>query len=320
MPCQCRLLRAEAGQFKAFMVHACRGAASPGLDLPARPPDLASMTKPLALIIGADGHLGAYLARLLDARGHAVVATETGMAQEAFSALGITDSVEALTDDAALDTAAAAANAVYAIADGTGGRDAIIDSVVERISGLSRPPRLIHVAELANLPAQASTRRRIGALAVLRSERRLPMATALLHAHDSRLGSAHSLPARIVAQLHAAAQGEAPPPLEIEDPGPADWGWTAEYVDALSRLAAMERPVDSQVMSGATLNVAEMMAHAGQYFRVDPTGLFVIRGVAAPVPSPAVSLAGVAGWRAMTIGKDLVQTWCEGAASRFAAW
>ena len=66
--------------------------------------------------------------------------------------------------------------------------------------------------------------------------------------------------------IGAAARADAPSPSFAET-GPRDWGWTPEYVDAVQRMAARERLTDMVVASGHRLTVAEIAAHAHDYFR-----------------------------------------------------
>ena len=111
-------------------------------------------------------------------------------------------------------------------------------------------------------------------IAALRRDAGRKAANVILRAHDSRLGPADSLPARIIAAAWAAGQDAPLPLLEIAETGPRDWGWTAEYVDAVARIAGLDRPVDFAIGSGHTLTVAEMVEHAFAFFKRDPAGWF----------------------------------------------
>ncbi len=264
-----------------------------------------------ALILGRDDQITAYLARLLDARGVAIAATDVGAGM---AALGIAGDVEPLADD---DIAARAAGAtVFAIDDGSAATDARIATAIA-----ARPARLVHVVEAVRLGERPAARARLRALAVARSEAGHNVSNLLLQRHDSRLGTGDSLAARIIDHVRRLAAGETLAPLAIVDPGAQDWGWTAEYVDAIARAATAPRGRDLVVASGHTLTASEIAEHALAYFR---TAGPVLAPHGAP-PAAEDHGIGVAatkaalGWSATTWGRDLVRTWCEGAAARAAA-
>jgi hypothetical protein len=270
------------------------------------------MTSPACLIIGIDNHVGAYLARLLDARGVALA----GVGDDRLVArLGIADSVTAVAPaDAA--AAAGAARLVFAVSNGDAERADTIAVSLASAAAAAQPPRVIHIADVAALdaPAVRDTLRRITAA---RAGGRIETANALLEAHDSRLGPSDSLLAQITSAAWRAAQSDAPPPLTITEPGPRDWGWTPEYVDAVARLAMRPTMVDLVVASGHTLSAAEMVEHAFGFFRRDAADHIRIDGsgaaVAAINPAPVKAATG---WSASTFGRDLVRAICEGAADR----
>ncbi len=262
------------------------------------------------LIIGNDGQTSAYLARLLRARGIEVAATGIG---PAMAALGIAGEI-APADDAALDRSAAGAT-VFAIDDGSGATDARIEAALA-----ARPARIVHVVEASAIGDRPAARARLRTLAVARSEAGLLASNVLLQRHDSRLGDGNSMPARIIDHVRRLADGETLEPLALADPGPQDWGWTAEYVDAVLRAAAAPRGHDLVIASGELLTAAEIADHAGAYFRNHTAALALDGAAAAAEDHAAAALAAKAmlGWRAMTTGRDLVRTWCEGAAARAA--
>ncbi|KPF78443.1 hypothetical protein IP88_03780 [alpha proteobacterium AAP81b] len=262
------------------------------------------------MILAADGHVSAYLARLLDARGLAVAASDVG---PAMTALGLADSVEAVGDTLP------AATAIFAIDDGSAATDARIDAALAALPGSSA--RLVHVVEAATLAERPVARARLRDIAVARSERGLAASSVVLHRHDSRLGPADSLPARLIAQAWQLANGGMTAPLTIADAGPCDWGWTAEYVDAIARAAALPRPRDLIVASGHAMTAREIATHACAWFRVDAGAAFdfATTSAEAEATAPEVAIAATraaTGWHATTWGRDLVRTLCEGAASR----
>jgi hypothetical protein len=286
----------------------------PCLDSTRQRLDIRVMTSPICLIIGIDNHVGAYLARLLDARGVSLA----GVGDPALVArLGIADSITAVS---AGDAASAARDMrlVFAVSDGTAqGADTIAASLAAA-SAAANPPRIIHVADIAALD-NASIRDTVRRVAAARGGGRIETANTLLEAHDSRLGPADNLLARITSAAWRAAQDDAQqlPMLTITEPGPRDWGWTPEYVDAVARLASRPTLVDLVVASGHLLSAADMAAHAFGYFRKDTADHVRIAGTGDTKPpiNPAPVKAAT-GWSASTYGRDLVRAICEGAADR----
>ena len=271
------------------------------------------MTIPACLIIGIDNHVGAYLARLLDASGVALA----GIGDDRLvTRLGIADKVAAVAP-ADATAVAGAARLVFAISNGDAERADTIAASLASAAAAALPPRVIHVADIAALdaPAVRDTLRRITAA---RAGNRIETATALLEAHDSRLGPADTLLAQITGAAWRAAQGDAHSPmLVVTEPGPRDWGWTPEYVDAVARLAMRPTMVDLVVASGHTLSAAQMAEHAFGFFRRDAADHVRITGAGAAVaainPAPVKAATG---WSASTFGRDLVRAICEGAADR----
>lgn len=261
-----------------------------------------------ALIVGGDDQVTAYLARLLDARGVGVAATQVGAGM---AALGIAGDVEPLSGDDV--TARAAGALVFAIDDGSTATDACVAAAIA-----ARPARLVHVVEATRLGERPAARARLRELAVARSEGGLMFSNILLQRHDSRLGSGDSLPARIIDHVRRLAAGEALAPMPLADPGAQDWGWTAEYVDAIARAATTPRGHDLVVASGHALTAREIADHAAAYFRAAGEALDLRDAPpAAEDHGAAVAATRAAlGWSATTWGRDLVRTWCEGAAAR----
>lgn len=266
-------------------------------------------TTPACLVIGVDNHVGAYLARLLDARGVALA----GVGDPALLArLGIADAVTAV---APTDLAAAAAESrlVFGISDGSAQRADLLASTIAAAKGRAR---LIHVADVADL-AHAHVRDTIARIGAARKDSGGEAANVLLEAHDSRFGRPDTLTARIIAVAQAAANGEARGVTEITEPGPRDWGWTPEYVDAVQRIANRERLTDMVVASGRTLTAAEIADAAFAYFKADAAAHLRIEGAGTTVPpiDPAM-LKAATGWTASTWGRDLVKALSEGAGDR----
>jgi hypothetical protein len=270
------------------------------------------MTSTQCLVVGVDNHVGAYLARLLDASGLGANGGLAGVGDaRLLQKLGVADSVAPVSADDAAE-AAAAARLVFAVSDGSAARADVLARVIAAAAGAARPPRLVHVADVADLaqPAVRDTVRRIAATTGI------ARANALLEAHDSRLGRPETLTARIIAAAHSGSDAGGAR-LAIAETGPRDWGWTPEYVDAVVRLALRDRLADIIVASGQRLTAAEIADHAFGYFRrraedhVEITG----SGSAAPPIDPA-AVTAITGWRATTTGRDLVHALCEGVGDR----
>ena len=277
-------------------------------------------TTPAALILGANGHVGGYLARLLQARGRRIaVVTDPAIATaDALAALGIAGDVETVAAaDAVRFAGSGEADTVFAI-----GGETPPEHLAEILAAAAAgtPPRFVNIVEAAALRHSPAARTLARHVADLRRDRKRLAANAILHAHDSRLGPAGSMPA--IAALTAAriAAGLATTPLELVESGPQDWGWTAEYVDAIARLAALPRPVDIEIGSGHTLTTAEIVRHAFDYFKIGVADHVRILPAAAaaiaPGPIDTAALKAVTGWSATTHGRDLVRTLSEGAATR----
>lgn len=285
---------------------------APGIDAPltrsVRLSDTRGMSQIQCLVIGVDNHVGAYLARLLDARGVGKGGGLGGVGDHALlSRLGIADAVAGIE---AFDAATVAADArlVFAIDDGSAERADLLAAVIDRIGAAVRPPRLLHVADVADLtqPGVRDGLRRVQAL------RGVDAATILLAAHDSRLGR----PDTVMAQVIAAAARTDAAPASFAETGPRDWGWTPEYVDAVQRMASRDRLTDMVVASGHPLTVAEIAEHALVYFRKPASGVTVSGNGSATAPIDTTSLLAATGWRATTVGGDLVRALCEGASDR----
>lgn len=268
------------------------------------------MASPQSLVIGADNHVGAYLARLLAARGERV----SVIGDSLLAPLGIVDDVEPVTDVDALRRAGDC-SAIYFVEDGGLLGERIFPELLAAMDRAAAKARVINIVDHALIARNAAARARVRDIVVQRSEAGLNAANAVLHAHDSRLGPSDSLPARIIAQFAACKAGAQPAPAHIPDPGPQDWGWTAEYVDAVQRIARLPRPMDVQIATGHPMSAQDMIAHAGEWFGIDPAPLFTTAADCgqAATPDPDIArLRKVTGWSASTWGRDLVRTLAEG--------
>jgi GDPmannose 4,6-dehydratase len=270
---------------------------------------------PNALILGANTATGAYLARLVQARGANLFAVNDETPADGLGILGVTDKVNPVPAvDAARLAATLGDTTVYAVNTGSEAQNALIDEVFAGSEGA----RLCHIADTALLRHNPAMLAQAKAVADLRREKGRHAVNALLHAHDSRLGPVDSLPAQITIAAFRAGQGLPPTGIEITETGLRDWGWTAEYVDAIARLAALDRPVDLAIGSGKQLDVRQFTDLAFAFFKANPEGHLSILPAVQP-PEPLVDTArlkAATGWSASTWGRDLVHALCEGAAAR----
>jgi GDP-D-mannose dehydratase len=234
-----------------------------------------------ATIFGLDTAAGAYLARLLGARGYAVRGTGD---LDLAARLGI-------ADDMGRDDTALPADEIY---DLRGDAAAALALVAQPDSA-----RLFIAVD----PGDAAL---IDALAAFRARGRF-VATGRVHANESRLGPGTSPVARIVA---AAAAGAEPDPRDLATA--TDCGWTPEYVDAMWRMLQRPAPADLAIAAGVAITGNDAARVAAAYFkRPEPA---VLPSGAAAVIDPRQAQAAL-GWRAVTTGDDLVTVLCEGVAS-----
>lgn len=270
---------------------------------------MAALPYSTALILGIDNPVGIYLARLLNARSVRVQGVGGGSA--GLAALGIADDVATIEPEAALRAAAdGRIDAVFGIAG---------DHLATVLDDAAATTRIAHVVDadaLRRQPASVALARRIGDL---RRDASRPVFNVILHPHDSRLGPADTLPARIIGAAFRAGTGDAPK-LELVETGPRDWGWTPEYVDAVARLAALPVARDAAVASGHRLTTAGFAGHAFAFFGKNAADHVTITGTGSDAgtdtDAAATALKASTGWSASTWGADLVRALCEGATTR----
>ncbi len=231
-----------------------------------------------AAILGLDTAAGAYLARLLGARGYAV----RGTGGDALLArLGIAGDVTRGDDVAA---AVAGAGEVF---DLRGEAAATAD-----LLALGGDARVFVGVAAGSLPVAAPAGRYV--------------ATGIVHPHESRLGPGTSPVARIVAAFAAGTDFD---PVDLATS--TDCGWTAEYVDAMWRMLQRPTPETLAIATGRLLDGNDVARVAAAYFkRAAPAAVAGAPGVA----GDAVPASAQLGWRAVTWGDDLVTVLCEGAA------
>lgn len=241
-------------------------------------------TAKTAAILGLDTAAGAYLARLLGARGYIVRGTG---GPALLMQLGVADDV---ARPGTVADAIAGAGEIY---DLRGDAAAAAD-----VLALGGGQRLFVAVDPGDEPL-------IATLAAARTDRFV--ATGRVYPHESRLGPGTSPVARIVA---AAAADRAPDPADLASA--TDCGWTPEYVDAMWRLLHCPRPLDATIATGRTITGTAVAAVASRWFG---HGI----GDASPATTddtrPADLGAPPPDWRPVTWGPDLVTVLCEGMTS-----
>lgn len=251
-----------------------------------------------ALILDTDNHDGAYLARLLLARGYRVVGVGAGAR---LGRLGIAAEV---TLAPAFDPALLAAARVDEVYDLRGPGPSRAEDTAELLGAL-RGERLFSGGGAAADPAseRVAVARAAGHFAV----------TGHLFDRESRLGDGASFVARLISAAFAGAE---PDPSDLDRGG--DVGWAPEYVDAMWRMLQRSNPADFVVATGRTLGGNEVARHAFAYFGHDASRFGEgAGGAAVGDPGPARTDLG---WSATTWGRDLVRTLCEGLAEQRGAW
>ena len=296
-----------------------------------------------ALITGISGQDGSYLARLLLARGYRVAGTSRDAGSAGFdglAALGIAPEVATRTLDVTDPAAIAAclaeiapdeiyhlggsrraeppahAASVRALLSGCRERPAarLFVAVCSAVFGDDAAAPIDETAAFAPVGAYAADQA-AAALAVTRHRRDHGgfVASGLLFDHHSRLGDPAAWPAAIIA---AAAAGGAAAPVADADV-PRDLGWAPEYVDAMWRMLQPAEPRDYVLATGTAITPRAVAGDAARYFGAAPIPL---AGCAAATPAagrignPARAARDL-GWRAVTTGRDLVDTLCDGYAA-----
>lgn len=234
-----------------------------------------------AAVLGLDTAAGAYLARLLLARGVAVRGTGDGGLLEQLGVAGEVTRAESLANSIS------GADLIYDVRGDAGATMPLLDMIGDQ--------RLLVAVDPADqgLIAQLAAKRLAGQY----------VATARVYPHESRLGPGTSPVARIVAAL---AGGTDPDRADLETA--TDCGWTAEYVEPLAQIPTQPAADDYAVATGRLLAGSDVARIAAAYFgRRQP---------AAARPSLIGPGAGVVplqvpGWRAVTVGADLVEVLCE---------
>jgi hypothetical protein len=282
-------------------------------------------------VLGLDTPAGAYLARLLSARGQPVA----GAAVAGPSLLAALGSADDVAEVAAAEAAAAAARAgMLYLVSSVDQLDADPALAAQMLESASENARIVHIVDRALLRAGHPALRLAQQLSAARRAGGRFAANAIFHAHDSRLGGVESLPARLTLAGYVAAglrsAGGDAARLVLPDSAPQDWGWTPEYVDAALRLGALPEATDIEIGSGVTMTAHAMAGHVARWFKLDPEGWIERLPAAGQAAGDAgagqagaavdsARLKALLGWRAFTTGGELMAALCEAAAERATA-
>jgi len=262
-----------------------------------------------ALIVGVSGQDGAYLARLLRARGYDVWGTSRDAAGNAFAGLDTLDIRGEITLRTMPATDATAVAAVFdeAAPDevyNLGGQSSVGQSFAEPVEtwqGIvtgtqnlleairrTRPSTRFYSAgssesfgDRGDAPATEDTplqpKSPYGVakscaywqVATYREAYGLFAVTGILFNHESRLRPPRFVTAKIIRTAHAIAQGRA----DRLDLGNVDivrdWGWAPEYVDAMWRMLQTAEPRDYVVASGESMTLRDFARHVFAEFGLD---------------------------------------------------
>ena len=300
-----------------------------------------------SLILGVAGGEGAYLSRLLQARGHQVWATTPNPATDDLAALddlGVRADIKLLElrsgGDLPVLLADMRADEIYDLRPTFGGDPEGLAEDCRRVLGALPASTRAFIAgsgeaygDTGGVAATESTRFApatdagtataaiVGLVEQARGDGRFAV-TGLQFDHASRFGPRGGRAMEIIAAVHAISSGETDT-LELDDADDElDWGWTPEYVDAMRRMLAANEPHDRIIATGTRLSVRAFAGHALDYFRVDGERLVTdplhTRAIRTRLGDPA-AINRDTGWRAYTHGRDLVDTLCEGYAAGIGA-
>lgn len=262
-----------------------------------------------ALILGITGQDGAYLARLLLARGVEVWGTTRDLAVAqlgGLQTLGIDQSVTLRALDATSPAAVAhlfeecAPDRVFNM----GGQSSVGQSFIDPAGTIAsiatvtatlleavrtvRPGLRFYNAgssesfgdtggaattpDMALRPLSPYGVAKAAAAMLVKGYREsygLFVVTGHLFNHESRLRPQRFVTAKIISAAARIAAGSGER-LRLGDLGIArDWGWAPEYVDAMARMLEQDEPTDQVVATGTSLTLEAFVWHSFDYFGLD---------------------------------------------------
>lgn len=262
-----------------------------------------------ALIIGISGQDGAYLARLLLARGYNVFGTSRDVATNDFARLrdlGIIGDVTLTTLDATVPEqvwqviADVEPHELYNLGGLTSvGRsfDEPVEAVrsiavatavlLEGVRQAARPCRFYSAGSseafgdsgpsaatettgfAPKSPYASAKADAYWQVANYRHAYGLFAVTGILFNHESRLRPADFVVPKIITAAHAIAHGQQGELVLGDIDVARDWGWAPEYVDAIWRMLQTDVPADYVVATGHSMTLREVAADAFDYFGLD---------------------------------------------------
>ncbi|GAB2974149.1 GDP-mannose 4,6-dehydratase [Nocardioides montaniterrae] len=298
-------------------------------------------SRPTALITGAGGQDGIYLARRLLSDGRRVVGTVSphgdGTARTSIYAPGLETVVLDVRDTAALAAlvAAVAPGEIYNLAGMTSvGRSweepeltfacntAPVAALLDACVALPGPaPRLFQAssaeARVGESPYARSKAEAAALVEKTRAERGLHAVVATLFNHESPLRDQRFVTRKITAGAAAIALGRAET-LELGNLDVTrDWGFAGDYVEAMRLMLAADEPVDVEIGTGVGHTLRELVETAFAAAGVDDVWSRVVTdeallrpadtGVTVADPRAAAAL----GWSATVGFEELVARMVE---------
>lgn len=262
-----------------------------------------------ALVIGVSGQDGAYLARLLAARGYRIIGASRDAAANGFErlhALGVASAVETITLDATSPDEVAGALRAFAPDEiyNLGGQSSVAasfaaptetvhgivcatETLLEAIRRDGRPMRFYSAGsseafgDIGDRPADEATgfnpkspygvakASAFWQVANYRSTFGLFAVTGIAFNHESRLRPDRFVIPKVIAAARAICAGEASELVLGDIDVERDWGWAPEYVEAMWMMLQQERPRDYVIATGHSMSLRRVVAEAFGAFGLD---------------------------------------------------
>ena len=262
-----------------------------------------------ALVIGVSGQDGAYLARLLVARGYRVIGASRDAASNGFErlhALGVAGAVETITLDATSPADVEDALRCFAPDEvyNLGGQSSVAASFVapsETIHGIvCATETLLEAIRRAGWPVRfysAGSSEAFGDIGAVAADEttgfnpKSPYGVAKASAfwqvanyrqafgmfavtgiafnHESRLRPGSFVIPKVIAAARAIRAGEASELVLGDIDVHRDWGWAPEYVEAMWKMLQQEQPRDYILATGHSMSLRQVVAEAFDAFGLD---------------------------------------------------
>lgn len=268
-----------------------------------------------ALILGASGQDGPYLAEELSAAGHEVVAPARHLR------LRLADLLGASRPDVVFNLAAVTApGGAWGTDQPPGLPDVTALGVVQLMDamrGTVPRARLVHASSSAVYDPHRyglygiSKRFAHDAVVGYRNGYGMHASNAVLYSHTSPRQDGRFLAPKIARQVAAISSGMQGPdePLVLTDLlGRRDWGYAPDHMRALLLIAEQDEPGDYDVATGSTHSVREFVDIALDAAGLTWAAVQVIPGNPAPPERPAdVGPLRALGWQPLTPFEDMVR-------------